>query len=328
MPDYIVDPWGELVPRANWLHPIPLGRAPWDNCRAVDFWNAYSKRLRGYGVADTKTNARIKLYLHKAILQVSNDSIFPTADWEDAKGGKGRAYDVPAKGQASDPVRSAEESRRRARAKVRDIALCNQFTHMFTWTLDPKLVDRYDPEQVYKKVRPFLSNMTQRKDFRYVVIPEYHKLKKGEERPAIHFHGLCSLGSVRIERAMKRKKPRFDKSGRPVYNMTDWGFGWSTVVPLDDNYEKAVNYVTKYISKQEQKILGKYYLSSRCLRKSPDVIPIDGGVDFDSFVDDFKLDTGAQYETTVFRDVKIVSEDFNREAFNAEIIPGKESDLR
>lgn len=316
MPDCVLDPWGGPVPLENWLHAITMPRASWDSSRAEDLWNGYTVRLRGYGVADTKTNARIKLYLHKAVLQVSNDSIFPTADWENSKDRKRRDYDIPSKGQASDSERSAAESRRRAKSKVRDIALCNQFTHMFTWTLDPKLVDRYDPEQVYKKVRPFLSNMTQRKDFRYVVIPEYHKLKPGEDKPAIHFHGLCSLGFVRIERAKKRGKPRYDKHGRPVYNMTDWGFGWSTVVPLDDNYEKAVNYVTKYISKQDKKILGKYYLSSRSLRKAPDVIPIDGGMDFDSFVDDFKLDTGVQYESTVFRDVKVVSEDFDRGVFD------------
>ena len=318
MPDYVLDPWGEPVPLENWLHAVALPRPSWDASRAEDLWNGYTARMRGYGVADTKTNARIKLYLHKAVLQVSNDTIFPTADWENAKGRKRRDYDVPSKGQAADPERSAEESRRRAKSKVRDIALCNQFTHMFTWTLDPKLVDRFDPEQVYKKIRPFLSNMTQRKDFRYVVIPEYHKLKPGEDKPAIHFHGLCYLGSVRIERAKKRGKPRCDKHGRPVYNMTDWGFGWSTVVPLDENYEKAVNYVTKYISKQDKKILGKYYLSSRSLCKAPDVIPIDEGVDFDSFVDEFKLDTGRQYESTVFRDVKVVSEDYDRSGFYEE----------
>lgn len=316
MDDFVLDPWGEPIPLDNWLHPHDFTRASWDFVRAQDLWARYSSRLRGYGSADTKTNARIKLYLHKAVLQVSNDFIFPTADWENDKGRKRRDYDVPSKGQASDPERSAAESRRRAKSKVRDIALCNQFTHMFTWTLDPRLVDRHDPEQVYKQVRYFLWNMSKRKDFRYVVIPEYHKLKPGEERSAIHFHGLCSLGSVRIERAMKRGRPRYDKHGRPVYNMTDWGFGWSTVVPLDDNYEKAVNYVTKYISKQDKKILGKYYLSSRSLRKAPDIVPIDQGVDFESFVDDFKLETGQQYETTVFRDVKVISEDFDRSVFD------------
>ena len=42
----------------------------------------------------------------------------------------------------------------------------------------------------------------------------------------------------------------------------------------------------------------------------------DQGVDFDSFVDDFKLETGQQYETTVFRDVKVISEDFDRSVFD------------
>ena len=239
-------------------------------------------------------------------MQVSNDKIFPAGAFEKADGRK-RLYDVPAKGSAADPDRSREESKRRAKSKVRDIALCNRFTHMFTWTLDPQKIDRYDPDEVYKRCRTFLSNMTQRKGFEYVVIPEYHKLKPGEERPAIHFHGLCRLGSVRIERATKRHRPRFDKSGRPVYNMTQWSLGWSTVVPLDDNYERAVSYITKYISKQDTKIFGKYYLSSRSLKKSPDLIPLVD-IDYDLFRDQQKIDSGLQHEAAVYRDVKIISE--------------------
>ena len=309
MPDICTDPWGLSDPE-DWLHPIPLDWSDRENW-ASTFWLRYVRRMRAYGVADTRTNARIKLYLHKGVLQVCNDSVFPTGTWEDAKGKKGRQYDVPPKGAAVDPERSSAESRRRAKARVRDIALCNQFTHFVTWTLDPQKVDRYDPEAVYRKVRPFLSNMTQRKGFQYVVIPEYHKLKPGEDRPAIHFHGLCQLGTVRIKRAMKRNRPRLDKHGRPVYNMLDWPLGWSTVVPLDENYERAVNYVTKYISKQQQKILGKYYLSSRSLRKAPDVLPIES-VPYDAFVDVDKLASGQQYEVVVYRDVKVCSEDFER----------------
>jgi hypothetical protein len=258
-----------------------------------------------------KTNTRVKVYREKVTLQVCNDSIFPTADWVPDVGRK-REYDVPPKGQAADPVRAAEESRRRAKSKVRDLALCNHFTHMFTWTLDPKKVDRTDPDAVYKRVRSFLSNMTQRKGFLYVAIPEYHKLKLGEEKPGIHFHGLCCLGDVSIVRSMKGYHPRFDKHGRPVFNMTDWDLGWSTVVPLDLEYEKAVNYVTKYISKQETKILGKYYLSSRSLKKSPDILPVDLGIDYESFCDEKKLEFGEQHISTVYRDVQIVSEDFSR----------------
>ena len=39
--------------------------------------------------------------------------------------------------------------------------------------------------------------------------------------------------------------------------MIDWKWGFSTCVPLDDNYERTVNYVTKYITKAEDKIFGK-----------------------------------------------------------------------
>ena len=307
--DQRLDPWGDPLSG----YETPFSPPSWDAPAILNlFRKRYRRTLGGYGAPDTKTNARVKIYMDKLVLQVSNDFIFPTGRWEDMKHQKKREYDVPPKGKAADPERSAEESRRRAKSKVRDIALCNRFTHMLTWTLDPKKVDRYDPEQVYKKIRPFLSNMTQRKDFRYVVIPEYHRLKPGEEKPGIHFHGLCSLGSVRIERSMKRKRPRVDKHGRPVYNMTDWDLGWSTVVPLDGDYEKAVNYITKYISKQDTKILGKYYLSSRSLKKAPDIVPIDMGIDYETFVNLDKLKSGEQYETTIFRDVKVVSEDIEK----------------
>jgi hypothetical protein len=306
----VLDPWGVPVPLWEWLYPEKI-----DVSFRHEYFLDLAKLYRGRYCADpvdTKSNARIKVYKHKLTMQVCNDTIFSTGDWERSDGHAKREYDVPPKGQAADPERSAEESRRRAKSKVRDIALCNQFDYMVTWTLDPAKVDRYDPVAVYKKIRPFLTHMTQRKAFSYVIIPEYHKLKDGEEKPAIHFHGLCSLGDVQIERSKKRGRPRVDKHGRAVFNMTDWSLGWSTVVPLDGDYEKAVNYITKYISKQDEKILGKYYLSSRSLKKSPDIIPIAENVPYDTFRDESKIALGEQYESTVFRDVKIISEDFEK----------------
>lgn len=265
---------------------------------------------------DVVTNARIKRYQAKDVLQVANDFIFPTGDYEISgrEDKKKRLYDVPPKGQASDPERSFEESKRRAKSKVRDIALCNRFEYMFTWTLDGEKIDRYDAELIYKKMRGFLSNATQRKGFSYVCIPEYHSVKDGEEKPAIHFHGLCNLGDVEIAPAIAPDgHQRTDKSGRPIFNMTDWTLGFSTCVPLDDDYEKAVNYVVKYITKAESKIFGKWYLSSRILKKAPDVIPIDGGIDFNTFRDPDKLATNEQYEVTAYFDVKIVSEEYERD---------------
>lgn len=316
MDEPIEDPFGCTSSFSEFCHPEPLAYPSYDwALHAADLRKAYFARHIAYGFADRKTNARIKLYAEKVTMQVSNDSIFPTSTWESVDHGRKREYDVPPKGQAAYPLRSREESKRRAKSKVRDIALCNKFQYMFTWTLDPKQVDRTDPEAVYKKVRSFLTNATQRRGFAYVAIPEYHKLKPGEDKPGIHFHGLCSLGDVEIVRSMKRNRPRCDKHGRPVYNMTDWGLGWSTVVPLDSDYERAVNYITKYITKQDEKIFGKYYLSSRSLKKSPDIIPIDQGVELSDFVDSDKLQSGQQHESTVYRDVVIWSEDFDKDSF-------------
>lgn len=86
----ILDPWGKPVPLGDWLHPHAFPRASWDDCRPEDLHRAYLEKFRGYGFANTHTNARYKLCRSKAVLQVSNDNIFPTANWENEKVLKGR----------------------------------------------------------------------------------------------------------------------------------------------------------------------------------------------------------------------------------------------
>lgn len=229
-------------------------------------------------LADISSNARIKDYPGLSVLQVANAPIFRASGYEPQK----RAYDVPPKGKAVDPERAKESSRARAKAAVRDIALCNHFQYFFTWTLSPDIVNRYDREVVGKKVQTFLKNASSRKGFSYICVPEYHK------DGAIHFHGLCNLGSVSISRAFDshRNCPLSTNRGQPIFNMTSWRLGFSTCIPVDENYEAACNYVTKYLSKGADKILGKWYLSSRDLVKRPAISIIDGGVDYETFVAD------------------------------------------
>ena len=130
------------------------------------------------------------------------------------------------------------------------------------------------------------------------------------ERKGIHFHGLCILGAVKIQWALSPKgKPITDKSGRPVFNMTDWALGFSTCVPLDVHYERAVSYVTKYITKADQKIFGKWYLSSRALRKKPDIVTPEP-VDYNEFRSIDKLNVHIQSETVLYSDVLLISEEF------------------
>ena len=248
------------------------------------------------------TNARLKKYPQKAVIQVASQDIFPVDEAEP------RCYSVPSMVRAKDPERSLAESKRRATAKVRDIALCNNFEFMFTWTLNPELIDRYDANIIHKKVRAFLSNAVQRKGFAYVAVPELHDLDKCGRR-AIHLHGLCKLGTVKIERAISPKgKPLTDKAGRPIYNMLDWKWGFSTCVALDDHYERAINYVVKYIAKGNEKIFGKWYLSSRGLKKGPDILSLEP-IPYNDFRSEEKLKVHLQTETEIYPTVHLISEE-------------------
>lgn len=175
--------------------------------------------------------------------------------------------------------------------------------------LTGELLDRYSPELVYAKVKTFLGNAVRRKGFAYVLVPEYHKLRPGEDRPAIHIHGLCSLGAVPIVRAISPGgRALSDKQGRPIFNMPTWTWGHSTCVPLDLQYERAVNYVIKYIGKSDEKIFGKWYLSSRGLRKSPEIIPL-APIRYDEFKDQHKLNVHEQNESRIYDGLRIITEE-------------------
>ena len=220
------------------------------------------------------SNARLKSYPVCSTLQVANTAMFRESGWEPQK----RTYTVPAKGHGKDQARALEVSRARARGAVRDIALCNPFTHFFTWTLDAKLVNRYDESEVKKKLENTLRNLVRRKNFRYVCVPERHK------DGALHFHGLCTLGTVRLERAVSPRGTLLSTNrGQPIYNMQDWSWGFSTCIPIDRNYERTVSYLLKYMTKDSEKIFGKWYLSARDLRKKPDILLVEGA-DFNSFL--------------------------------------------
>lgn len=241
------------------------------------------------------SNARVKIYPYAApVFQAANAPIFRAAGWEQE-----RAYDVPPKGEGTDPERAAECSRARARAAVKDITRCNRFTHFFTWTLDGKLIDRYDAEEVKRKVCDFLKNAVRRKGFAYVAVAERHK------DGALHLHGLCMLGSFKPVRAFSpyTAKPLYTDSGRPIFNMPEWKWGFSSCIPIDENYECTVNYVVKYISKDSEKLFGKWYLSSRNLRKRPDIELVEGGVDFDAFA----AEHPEMSSLSLYRDVKLFS---------------------
>lgn len=136
--------------------------------------------------------------------------------------------------------------------KVFDIAYINNFKYFVTLTFDPKKVkDRYNDNEIKRLLLNWLKNSVTRKDLKYLLIPERHK------DGAIHCHALIS-GRLKF----------FDSGiinnyGKPIYNISDWKYGFSTAFEItDNNNEKAfIKYITKYITKDCKKIFGNYYLA-------------------------------------------------------------------
>ena len=167
---------------------------------------------------------------------------------------------------------------KRVKEKVYDIIYQNEWAYFMTITLrEDDSYDRRDPKEVYKLLRTWLSNQVQRKGLQYILIPEYHK--KG----GIHCHALVNdvLPMVYSGKRAVGKKAWNDtdllKRGininayKPVFNVVNWQYGWSTAIPLDGAPGQIANYMTKYITKDLKKIFGKYYCSSKNIQRNCEI---------------------------------------------------------
>lgn len=184
--------------------------------------------------------------------------IFREPGWEAAWGEELAAADKPrptprecgAKSQGAD----MERSMRRARAKLRRLALANGFEYFVTLTLAPDKVDRYDAAAITKLLGRWADNMVRRHGLRYILVPELH------QDGALHFHGfMAGEGLEAVDSGVTW-------GGRPVYNLPQWGYGFTTAQRLYGDYHAAVGYCCKYIGKQAaQRPCGRWYYSGGAL---------------------------------------------------------------
>lgn len=236
---------------------------------------------------DIKTTGKIKIYPDGSQkIYAASKAVFHENGWENSKD----KPPAPARKQKPKEERTTEDIKRasrRAASKLRDYALCNEFRWFVTLTLDKSKVDRYDAEQIIKKMRVWLDNRVRRQGLKYLLVPELHK------DGAIHFHGFfndCDIGiecsgtySIPGRKAPKKPKNEKEKQhfidigGKLVYNVLDWNFGFSTAIELYGNYKAAVSYVVKYVSKAIEKIGGRWYYSGGALNV-PEVVYAD--IDF------------------------------------------------
>lgn len=233
-----------------------------------------SKNLFRIGV-DVKHFARMKSYPGGGYeIMACSENVFREDGWEDAE-----KFDRPKVSKKRDSISSSpqdvERSLRRAASKVRDIALSNQFRWFVTLTLDRQRIERYDMAAIMRRVNVWLDNAVRRHGLRYVLVPERHK------DGAVHFHGFfndalpCSASG------------HTDSAGHMIYNLPDWGFGFTAAIELYGSYESAVGYVCKYVRKQAEKIGGRWYYSGGKLQK-PEISYPD--VSYEELVD-----TGSAY---------------------------------
>lgn len=221
---------------------------------------------------DPAVAARFKRFPDGTVeLLVCSKPIFRGDGWENEK-------PKPPKGPINGTDSAAAQMRavRRARARVREIALATPFKYFVTLTLAPDKVNRYDAGAITKQLRTWLDNRVRRKGLAYVLVPERHR------DGAIHFHGFFNdalpavdSGTVIPPEGGKPRKPRSEAErqrwlgtgGHLVYNLPDWDYGFTTAIGLYGEYPKAVSYVCKYIGKDltAGKIGGRWYLSGGAL---------------------------------------------------------------
>lgn len=191
--------------------------------------------------------------------------IFREPGWEAAGWAEPEAKPKPTAREAGKKAAGAdmERSMRRARAKLRRLALVNQFEYFATLTLDPAKIDRYDGAAVTKALGQWCDNMVRRHGLRYILVPEQHK------DGAFHFHGFMAGPGLKVENS------GIEWEGRPVYNLPQWGYGFTTAQRLYGEYHAAVGYCCKYIGKQNgERPLGRWYYSGGALRE-PEKVYVD-----------------------------------------------------
>lgn len=161
-----------------------------------------------------------------------------------------------------------DASRRRAKRKVFDYIMCNDFDLFITLTLNPDKVNRNDYGAVIKLLSTYLANRVRRNGLRYVGVPELHK------RGGLHFHFAANSSAFRLVDSgtvscTGRKRPikvsTADRLGIPlsdrhtVYNLPDWQLGYSTAIKAYGERGAVAHYLCKELLKPQQKTVNGVY---------------------------------------------------------------------
>ena len=144
----------------------------------------------------------------------------------------------------------------RAKSRIFELAICNEFTHFCTFTLDKMKRDRDDLAAFRKAFAQMVRNLNRARDekIKYLVIPEPH------EKGGWHMHGLlkgltaADLTEFKLSDRIPERIKRTIRAGEKVYNWERYArsFGYFTATEIK-NSAACSRYVTKYITKDMSK---------------------------------------------------------------------------
>ncbi len=154
------------------------------------------------------------------------------------------------------------ENKNRAIQRIYDLARSTQWDWFITLTFSPKEVNRYDYEATSKKMISFTQSLRWYHCL-YVIVPEQHK------DGAWHFHGLVKGELPTKEAFNSHGKPIFDNHHRRVYNVTNFTVGHTMATKIGSS-ERAVTYLTKYLTKDKMTKIPKGKKSFWASRKLPE----------------------------------------------------------
>lgn len=181
--------------------------------------------------------------------------------------------------------RKAAECMSRAKTRLQEHILMNDYSYFVTLTFDDAIVDATNLPEVIKKMRHWLDNMVARKGLQYVLVPEYHP-----SSGRVHCHCLVNDvldvvdSGTRVVRGFSKPvkletyygmvdkgmlDPNRCRILRTVYNLPEWHFGFTTAIPTYGSKLALAHYMTKYVTKGNDKIFGKHFWSSKNQVKYP-----------------------------------------------------------
>lgn len=193
------------------------------------------------------------------------------------------------------------DSIRRSKDKVFDIVKMNDWDFFFTGTLSEDCgVDRYDVDEVCKKVNTFMYNLVKRgKVIRYILVPEYHK------DGAVHYHGFIkSSNTLRLCFALNPHTGKVIRKGKKrhcIFNWLDWSFGHTTLMRCYGSVDNMSKYFCKYITKSADfPMKHRYYAGGDVVR----VVPTDYvDLDFNSVPCDVTVTDFGEFKYIAFKSV-------------------------